>query len=90
MKKDLNKKLKLDSIDWAEVLDALDEKTAGFKESDIKRALRKTGRSFNNNGPFHSTVREFIKRLGDTVETQMVGGEKVYKIKSLEDAYIRA
>ena len=90
MKKDLNKKLKLDSIDWAEVLDALDEKTAGFKESDIKRALRKTGRSFNNNGPFHSTVREFIKKLGDTVEIQMVGGEKVYKIKSLEDAYIRA
>ena len=90
MKKDLSKKLKLDSIDWAEVLDALNEKTAGFKESDIKRALRKTGRSFNNNGPFHSTVREFIKKLGDTVEIQMVGGEKVYKIKSLEDAYIRA
>ena len=90
MKKDLNQRLKLDSIDWAEVLDALDEKTSGFKESDIKRALRKTGRSFNNNGPFHSTVREFIKKLGDTVEIQMVGGEKVYKVKSLEDAYIRA
>lgn len=90
MKKDLKQKLKLESIDWAEVLEALDEKTTGFKESDIKRALRKTGRSFNNNGPFHSTVREFIKKLGDTVEIQMVGGEKVYKVKSLEDAYIRA
>lgn len=90
MKKDLNQKLKLDNIDWAEVLDALDEKTTGFKESDVKRAFRKTGRRFNNNGPFHSTVREFIKKLGDTVEIKMVGGEKVYKVKSLEDAYIRA
>lgn len=90
MKKDWNNKLKLDSIDWAEVLDALDEKTVGFKEAGIKRALRKTGRSFNNNGLFHSTVREFVKTLGNTVEIQMVGGEKVYKIKSLEDAYIRA
>lgn len=90
MKKEINKKLKLDSIDWAEVLDALDEKTTGFKESDIKYALKKTGRNFNNNGPFHSTVREFIKKLGDTVEIQLVGGEKVYKVKSLKDAYIRA
>lgn len=78
-KKDLNNKLKLDSIDWAEVVEALDFKK-DFRDCDIKRALKKTGRSFNNNGPFHTTVRNFIKSLGDNVKTEMVNGEKVYTI----------
>jgi hypothetical protein len=78
-KKDLNNKLKLDSIDWAEVVEALDSKE-DFRDCDIKRALKKTGRSFNNNGPFHTTVRNFIKSLGDNVKTEMVNGEKVYTI----------
>lgn len=78
-KKDLDNKLKLDSIDWAEVVEALDSKE-GFRDCDIKKALKKTGRSFNNNGPFHTTVRNFIKSLGSNVKTKMVNGEKVYTI----------
>lgn len=78
-KKDLNNMLKLDKIDWAEVVEALDPKE-GFRDCDIKRALKKTGRSFNNNGPFHTTVRNFIKYLGDNVNTKMVNGKKIYTI----------
>ena len=78
-KKDLNNMLKLDKIDWAEVVEALDPKE-GFRDCDVKRALKKTGRSFNNNGPFYATVRNFIKYLGDNVKVDMIEGEKVYTI----------
>lgn len=78
-KKDLDNKLKLDSIDWAEVVEALDPKE-GFRDCDIKKALKKTGRSFNNNGPFHATVRNFIKYLGSNVKIDMIEGERVYTI----------
>lgn len=71
--------LKLDKIDWAEVVNALDSKEE-FRDCDIKRALRKTGRSFNNNGPFHTTVRNFIKYLGNNVKIKMANGEKIYTI----------
>lgn len=84
-KKDWNNKLKLDNIDWAEVIEAL-ETTTGFKEADIKKAFKKTGRSFNNNGPFHTTVRRFIEALRGCVKTEMINGEKVYTITSVEDA----
>lgn len=79
IKKDLDNKLKLDSIDWAEVVEALDPKE-GFRDCDIKKALKKTGRSFNYNGPFHTTVRNFIKYLGDNVKVNMIEGERVYTI----------
>lgn len=78
-KKDLDNKLKLDSIDWAEVVEALDPKE-GFRDCDIKKALKKTGRSFNYNGPFHTTVRNFIKYLGSNVKVDMIEGERVYTI----------
>lgn len=88
MKKEINKKLKLDNIDWAEVIDALGVREfESFTDSDIKRALKKTGRNFNNNGPFHSTVRDFLKTLGNTADTKLVRGEKIYTIISLKDAY---
>lgn len=86
--KDLNDKLKLDRIDWVEVIEALDPKV-GFRESDIKRALKKTGRSFNNNGPFHTTVRNFVKFLGKDVKIEMVGGEKVYTILNIPAKKVR-
>lgn len=78
-KKDLDNMLKLDSIDWAEVVEALDPKE-GFRDCDIKRALKKTGRSFNYNGPFHATVRNFIKYLGSNVKVDMIEGERVYTL----------
>ena len=84
-KKDWNNKLKLDNIDWAEVIEAL-ETTTGFKEADIKKAFKKTGRSFNNNGPFHTTVRRFIGALKGCVKTEMINGEKVYTIISVDNA----
>lgn len=87
--KDLNDKLKLDRIDWVEVIEALDPKV-GFRESDIKRALKKTGRSFNNNGPFHTTVRNFVKFLGKDVKIEMVGGEKVYTILNIPAKKVKA
>ena len=71
--------LKLDSINWAEVVEALESKE-DFRDCDIKRALKRTGRSFNNNGPFHTTVRNFIKYLGNNVKIKMVNGEKIYTI----------
>lgn len=85
MQKELNKKLRLDSINWVEVIDGLEGKTT-FTAHDIKRALKKTGRSFNNNGPFHSAVKSFIKALGNTVTSTMLSGEVVYKITSTEEA----
>ncbi len=86
--KDLNDKLKLDKIDWVEVIEALDPKV-GFRDRDIKRALKKTGRSFNNNGPFHTTVRNFVKFLGKDVKIEMVGGEKVYTILNIPAKKVR-
>ena len=85
MQKELNKKLKLDSINWVEVINGLEGKTT-FTDHDIKRALRSTGRSFNNNGPFYTVVREFINSLGRTVTTKVSGGNKIYTITSTEDA----
>ena len=85
MEKELDKKLKLDSINWVEVIKGLGGKTT-FKDHDIKRALRKTGRSFNNNGPFHTTVRSFIEALGNTVSSTLSSGQVVYTITSTEDA----
>lgn len=85
MKKELNKKLKLDSINWVDVINGLEGKLS-FKDHDIKRALKKTGRSFNNNGPFHTVVREFISSLGEVVKTEIVSGEAIYTITSTEAA----
>lgn len=85
MKNELNQKLKLDSISWVKVIEGLEGKTT-FNSHDIKRALRKTGRSFNNNGPFHAVVKNFIAALGNTVTSTMSDGEIIYKISSTEDA----
>lgn len=85
MQKDLNKKLRLDSIEWSEVVLGLEGKKT-FSNRDIKRALRKTGRSFNNNGPFYAVVRDFIKALGKTVTSKLEEGEMTYTITSTEDA----
>lgn len=87
-KKELNNKLKLDKIDWAEVINCLDT-TVAFRDYDVKRALKKTGRSFNINGPFHATVRNFIKYLGENVKIDMIEGEKVYTITSIPKECIK-
>lgn len=85
MQKELNKKLKVDQINWVDVIKGLEGKTT-FNSHDIKRALKTTGRSFNNNGPFHSVVKEFITALGKTVKSTLSSGEVFYTITSTEDA----
>lgn len=86
MKKELDKKLKMDSINWIEVLNLLPKNQ--FTEFDIKRALKKTGRDFNLNGPFRSLVkREFIEKLGKTIEITVNNkNEKLFLIKDKESA----
>lgn len=84
MKKDLNKKLRIDSINWVEVFSSLPKNQ--FTEFDIKRALKKTGRDFNLNGPFRSLVREFISKLGKNVEVTVDKNEKKFLIKDRDSA----
>ena len=76
---------KVESIKWVEVLMGI-ETPNHFGEHEIKRALKKTGRQFNNNGPFHRVVRQFIEALGDTVTTKMINGKCSYSIPDLDRA----
>ena len=82
---EINKKLNLENIDWAEVVINLNS-TEKFTTHDVKRALKGTGRSFNANGPFYRVVREFIEKLGQNVKTEFIDGEQIFTIKSVDKA----
>ena len=77
--KEINNKLKLEDINWFEVVNILEPKIE-FRNCDIKQALKKTGRNFNTNAVFYAVVRNFISFLGDRVKVELKNGEKYYTL----------
>lgn len=94
MKKSIKKnidenKLKLDDLKMYDIILNLD-RLEKFTDEDIKKALKKTGRSININGQFFRICQNFIQALGDTVKKDRINGKYEYTIISKDKALEKA